>query len=91
LFNNAPRYHSGLKTGEIAAILEQGEQVLTSRDQKGVKALAGAASSAFGQREPNIALTINAPNSTPDSVMMLKKQIPGIVLQTISSMNGRGG
>lgn len=31
-WSSAPRYHSGLRTGEVRAILEQGERVLTQRD-----------------------------------------------------------
>lgn len=42
-FNNAPRYHNGLRSNEMAAILEKGEQVLTGRDQNAVSALAGEA------------------------------------------------
>ncbi len=40
VFNGAPRYHSGLRTNEMATILERGEAVLTQRQQSGMAALA---------------------------------------------------
>ena len=36
VFANAPRYHSGLKTNEFAAILERGEAVATGQQQAGI-------------------------------------------------------
>jgi hypothetical protein len=41
VFNGAPRYHSGLRSNEFPAILEEGEAVLTKRQQRGVAALVG--------------------------------------------------
>ncbi len=34
LFDHAPRFHSGLKSDELAAVLQRGESVLTARDTK---------------------------------------------------------
>jgi tape measure domain-containing protein len=43
VFNGAPRFHTGLKPNEFAAILEEGEAVLTQRHQAGISALASKA------------------------------------------------
>jgi hypothetical protein len=51
-------------------------------------ALGGAPPS--GGSVTNLSLTINAPNSTPDSVEMLKRQIPGIVMRTVAEAQRRG-
>lgn len=48
---------------------------------------------AMGQRgsgSPNLVLTINAPNSTPDSVKMLEARIPDLVVQTFHDARERG-
>jgi tape measure domain-containing protein len=42
LFLDAPHYAGGLRPGEFAAILHQGESVLTKRQTEGVGAMAGA-------------------------------------------------
>jgi tape measure domain-containing protein len=42
LFLDAPHYAGGLRPGEFAAILHQGESVLTGRQTEGVGAMAGA-------------------------------------------------
>tara|TARA_R110000868_G_scaffold936_1_gene7124 strand:- start:14250 stop:16037 length:1788 start_codon:yes stop_codon:yes gene_type:complete len=41
-------------------------------------------------RSTNLALTINAPNSTPDSVKLLQAQLPSIILSTLADARERG-
>jgi tape measure domain-containing protein len=41
LFRNAPRFHSGLRPGEMATILEKGENVLSRRQSSGLGAMMG--------------------------------------------------
>lgn len=45
LFANAPRFHKGLRPGELPAILEEGEWVLSREDVRGIKDASRAANS----------------------------------------------
>ena len=53
-------------------------------------ALRGGAGAAQQPASAPIALTINAPNSTPDSVRQLEARIPGLVMSTIADARRRG-
>ncbi len=49
LWNSAPRYHSGLRAGEIRAVLQQGERVLTQSDsERTMRTMSGLSQAAFG-------------------------------------------
>jgi hypothetical protein len=66
-----PRYHSGLGGNEFAAILQKGERVLTARQQDQVR----AASSSGGD---NFSISIDARNSTKESVSSLRRSMPQV-------------
>jgi len=65
LFVNAPKFHAGLKPNELAAIIEDGEAVLTRPQQTAVAAAAAGARTAI---VPSVQLgvTINNAPSTPE-------------------------
>jgi tape measure domain-containing protein len=48
LYQEAPRYAGGLRSGEFAAILHRGEAVLTARQQMGMAAMANSISNMKG-------------------------------------------
>lgn len=64
LFQDAPHYAGGLRPGEFASILHQGEAVLTRRDQMGVAAMAGGLSGMQG----GLNVTINEAPGTQAQV-----------------------
>lgn len=64
LFQDAPHYAGGLRPGEFASILHQGEAVLTRRDQMGVAAMANGISGMQG----GLNVTINEAPGTQAQV-----------------------
>lgn len=72
IFNNAPRFHSGLKSNEMAAILEKGEAVLTGSDQS---MLSSAMDKSFGSGGDTYNIDARGSNMTADDYRRLMDEV----------------
>ncbi len=79
---------SDMITRSGLANIHAGEMIIPAGPAAAIRAGAGGRSA--GSVVNMGGLTINAPNSTPDSVEMLKRQIPAIVMKTVAEAQRRG-
>lgn len=79
LFNNAPRFHNGLKSNELPAILEKGERVATKAQTAHEASVISRLTNAVNNNQPSInigggATTVNIHNYTGEKVEQKKSK-----------------
>lgn len=104
-FNNAPRFHSGglpgLKSDEVPAILQKGEQVLSKDDPNNIMNLQASQNRQNGS-SPNLRFVfvderskvpeaMNSAEGEQTVLQILRRNAPSVRQIVKSSKNGRGG
>jgi hypothetical protein len=79
-----------MRAGQPYTVGENGRELFIPGQSGRIVSASGTRALGQGAGAAPINLTINAPNSTPDSVEMLKRQIPGIVMRTVAEAQRRG-